>query len=152
MYLFIKSQWIKKFNLLVSGATWSSSSFNQNATCSFCLRTFVNNANLKIHIRDVHSVNKGPFVCNICGKVVKNRGSLRVHTYRFHTAKSKWTFLLLLLSMTSSLPPSLCLDEEDNSTNQNGYLLCTEIWGRIPTSEGLWFCIWHNSIDNIFLV
>ena len=48
----------------------------------------MNNANVKIHIRDVHSINKGPFSCNICGKVVKNQGSLRVHTYRFHTAKS----------------------------------------------------------------
>lgn len=70
----------------VSGPTWPTSS--QCARCPHCMRVFVNNTNLKIHIRDVHSIDKGPFICNKCGKIVKNRGSLRVHTYRFHTPKT----------------------------------------------------------------
>jgi hypothetical protein len=69
----------------VSGSTWPTSS--HSARCPFCMRAFVNSTNLKIHIRDVHSVDRGPYICNKCGKLVKNRGSLRVHTYRFHTPK-----------------------------------------------------------------
>lgn len=65
-----------------SGSSWPTS--NHNARCPYCMRVFVNNTNLKIHIRDVHSVDKGPFICNKCGKIVKNRGSLRVHLYRLH--------------------------------------------------------------------
>ncbi|XP_021914819.1 broad-complex core protein isoforms 1/2/3/4/5-like isoform X11 [Zootermopsis nevadensis] len=64
------------------GSSWPTS--NHNARCPYCMRVFVNNTNLKIHIRDVHSVDKGPFICNKCGKIVKNRGSLRVHLYRLH--------------------------------------------------------------------
>ncbi|PSN54215.1 Zinc finger protein 32 [Blattella germanica] len=75
--------------VLIAGSGWSVPGSAQNATCPFCTRSFVNNANLKIHVRDVHSVNKGPFVCGICGKVVKNKGSLRVHVYRFHSMKAQ---------------------------------------------------------------
>ncbi|XP_069692412.1 modifier of mdg4-like isoform X10 [Periplaneta americana] len=73
------------------GSSWigtTGPSQNPSSRCPHCMRVFVNNTNLKIHIRDVHSIDKGPFICTECGKQVKNRGSLRVHTYRFHTLKT----------------------------------------------------------------
>jgi hypothetical protein len=53
--------------------------------CPYCTRIFVNKSNLRIHIRDVHSTDRGPFSCVQCGKQVKNRSCLRVHMYRSHT-------------------------------------------------------------------
>jgi hypothetical protein len=56
--------------------------------CPLCPRVFVNKFNLKVHIRDVHSVDQGPFSCSQCGKQVKNRSCLRVHVYQQHRKKS----------------------------------------------------------------
>jgi hypothetical protein len=103
----------------VSGSTWPTSS--HSARCPYCMRVFVNNTNLKIHIRDVHSVDKGPFICNKCGKLVKNRGSLRVHTYRFHTPKM-WK----LLSQTITLGLTVTVIAFDVCLRQNArWLYCS---------------------------
>jgi hypothetical protein len=85
-YSCLMTDWLSWF----SGSTAPTS--GHSARCPYCMRVFVNNTNLKIHIRDVHSVDKGPFMCNECGKIVKNRGSLRVHTYRIHTLRA-WKLL-----------------------------------------------------------
>ncbi|XP_023725657.1 modifier of mdg4 isoform X7 [Cryptotermes secundus] len=55
--------------------------------CPLCSRDFVNKSNLNIHIRDVHSDERGPFACPQCGKQVKNRSCLRVHMYQQHRKK-----------------------------------------------------------------
>ncbi|KAJ9594259.1 hypothetical protein L9F63_014315, partial [Diploptera punctata] len=52
--------------------------------CPYCIRMFVYKSNLRIHIRDFHSADVGPFSCTHCGKQVKNRSCLRVHIYRNH--------------------------------------------------------------------
>jgi Putative transcriptional repressor regulating G2/M transition len=56
--------------------------------CPACPRVFVNKFNLKVHIRDVHSADRGPFSCSQCGKQVKNQSCLRVHIYQQHRKKS----------------------------------------------------------------
>ncbi|XP_069686649.1 modifier of mdg4-like isoform X6 [Periplaneta americana] len=58
-----------------------------NIKCPLCSRDFVNKSNLNIHIRDVHSDERGPFSCPQCGKQVKNRSCLRVHMYQQHRKK-----------------------------------------------------------------
>ncbi|PSN45847.1 hypothetical protein C0J52_05496 [Blattella germanica] len=58
-----------------------------NIKCPVCSRDFVNRSNLNIHIRDVHSEERGPFSCPWCGKQVKNRSCLRVHMYQQHRKK-----------------------------------------------------------------
>lgn len=58
-----------------------------NVKCPLCSRDFVNKSNLNIHIRDVHSDERGPFACPQCGKQVKNRSCLRVHMYQQHRKK-----------------------------------------------------------------
>ncbi|XP_069692458.1 modifier of mdg4-like isoform X15 [Periplaneta americana] len=68
------------------GAIWSlHGSVVPSVRCPYCIRMFANKSNLKIHIRDAHSADKGPFSCSQCGKQVKNRSCLRVHMYRSHT-------------------------------------------------------------------
>ena len=54
--------------------------------CPLCYRGFKNKFNLKVHMRDVHGDDPGPFLCPRCGKQVKNRSCLRVHLYRRHQA------------------------------------------------------------------
>ncbi|XP_023709917.1 broad-complex core protein isoforms 1/2/3/4/5 isoform X8 [Cryptotermes secundus] len=54
--------------------------------CPLCSRGFRNKFNLKVHMRDVHGDDQGPFSCPECGKQVKNRSCLRVHLYRRHQA------------------------------------------------------------------
>ncbi|PSN54214.1 hypothetical protein C0J52_03563 [Blattella germanica] len=68
---------------LRSGGYWSHHG-SANIKCPYCFRMFVYKSNLKIHIRDVHSADAGPLLCNKCGKQVKNRSCLRVHMYRNH--------------------------------------------------------------------
>ncbi|KAJ9594260.1 hypothetical protein L9F63_014316, partial [Diploptera punctata] len=63
--------------------------------CPLCSRVFVNKFNLKVHIRDVHSLDRGPFSCVQCGKQVKNRSCLRVHIYQQHRKKSSTTDSIL---------------------------------------------------------
>jgi len=58
-----------------------------NVRCPHCSRNFVNKSNLNIHIRDVHSNERGPFACLQCGRQVKNKSCLRVHMYQQHTRK-----------------------------------------------------------------
>ncbi|XP_021914812.1 broad-complex core protein isoforms 1/2/3/4/5-like isoform X5 [Zootermopsis nevadensis] len=54
--------------------------------CPLCSRGFRNKFNLKVHMRDVHGDDQGPFFCPHCGKQVKNKSCLRVHQYRHHQA------------------------------------------------------------------
>jgi DNA-directed RNA polymerase subunit RPC12/RpoP len=71
---------------LFLGIVWSHPRLAvTNVACPYCIRIFVNKSNLRVHIRDVHSADKGPFSCVRCGKQVKNRNCLRVHMYRRHT-------------------------------------------------------------------
>lgn len=71
---------------LFPGTDWSHHRLAvTNVTCPYCIRMSVNKSNLRIHIWDVHSADKGPFSCVHCGKQVKNRSCLRVHMYRRHS-------------------------------------------------------------------
>lgn len=54
--------------------------------CPLCSRGFRNKFNLKVHMRDVHGDDQGPFFCPHCAKQVKNKSCLRVHQYRHHQA------------------------------------------------------------------
>ncbi|XP_069692404.1 modifier of mdg4-like isoform X9 [Periplaneta americana] len=65
------------------GQGWPSSAI-QIMECPLCTRSFRNKFNLKVHMRDVHGDDQGPFSCPQCGKQVKNRSCLRVHLYRRH--------------------------------------------------------------------
>lgn len=52
--------------------------------CPVCSRPFATKFNLRIHMRDKHSVSHDLFVCPHCGKVMKNKSCLRVHMYQKH--------------------------------------------------------------------
>ncbi|XP_067003531.2 protein bric-a-brac 1 isoform X3 [Anabrus simplex] len=62
--------------------------------CPLCDREFVNKFNLKVHIRDKHSSDRGPYSCPLCGKQVKNQSCLRVHLYQQHRKKEETTPVL----------------------------------------------------------
>jgi hypothetical protein len=52
--------------------------------CPVCPRTFVSKANLLVHAKNEHGDDRGPFSCSICGRIAKNKNSLRVHVYLYH--------------------------------------------------------------------
>jgi hypothetical protein len=56
--------------------------------CPVCPRTFVSKANLLVHAKNEHGDDRGPFSCSICGRIAKNKNSLRVHIYLYH--RKKW--------------------------------------------------------------
>lgn len=70
----------------LEGCAWIATT-HLNVKCPLCSRDFVNKSNLNIHIRDVHSDERGPFECPQCGKQVKNKSCLRVHMYQQHRKK-----------------------------------------------------------------
>jgi hypothetical protein len=39
------------------------------------------------HIRNIHGDQQGPFPCELCGKLYKNKKSLGVHMYDMHKNK-----------------------------------------------------------------
>lgn len=83
-FLTIKYEWHKLISFLSDCTGWLSSAVYME--CPLCYRGFKNKFNLKVHMRDVHGDDQGPFLCPLCGKQVKNRSCLRVHLYRRHQA------------------------------------------------------------------
>ncbi|XP_034232156.1 longitudinals lacking protein, isoforms H/M/V-like isoform X3 [Thrips palmi] len=62
--------------------------------CPVCSRPFATKFNLRIHMRDKHSVSHDLFVCPHCGKVMKNKSCLRVHMYQKHNNGREQQFAL----------------------------------------------------------
>ncbi|XP_046995627.1 protein bric-a-brac 1-like isoform X2 [Schistocerca americana] len=51
--------------------------------CPWCDRTFTSKGNMKVHIRDLHKQQER-LRCELCGAGSRNKGSLRIHMYRYH--------------------------------------------------------------------
>ena len=83
--LTIKYEWHSLISCFSDCTGWLSSAV-YIMECPLCSRGFKNKFNLKVHMRDVHGDDQGPFLCPRCGKQVKNRSCLRVHLYRRHQA------------------------------------------------------------------
>lgn len=85
-FLTIKYEWHRLISCFFFYCTGWLSSPVYIMECPLCYRGFKNKFNLKVHMRDVHGGEQGPFLCPRCGKQVKNRSCLRVHLYRRHQA------------------------------------------------------------------
>ena len=55
-------------------------------SCSYCSKEFATLRSLKRHIKDKH-LETTPVVCDVCGKVSKNKGALIVHKSSNHRRK-----------------------------------------------------------------
>ncbi|XP_033611332.1 modifier of mdg4 isoform X10 [Cryptotermes secundus] len=52
--------------------------------CPKCTKHFSRRDNLQTHIANIHGDARGPFTCPQCGKLTKNKMSLRSHMYEYH--------------------------------------------------------------------
>ena len=52
--------------------------------CPKCTKHFSRRDNLQTHIANIHGDARGPFACPHCGKLTKNKMSLRSHMYEYH--------------------------------------------------------------------
>jgi ribosomal protein L37AE/L43A len=52
--------------------------------CSKCPKQFASQSNLRRHFVNLHGQDRGPFFCPFCGKVTKNKISLKSHIYAYH--------------------------------------------------------------------
>lgn len=56
--------------------------------CSRCPKRFATQSNLRRHYLNLHGPDRGPFLCPFCGKVTKNKISLKSHIYAYHKLHS----------------------------------------------------------------
>ncbi len=59
-------------------------------TCTMCDKTFSDNDNLRIHVRNVHEKVSGP-TCHVCGKSFYDKRNLRKHVQSVHEKVKKWS-------------------------------------------------------------
>ncbi|KAK3921214.1 Protein tramtrack, beta isoform [Frankliniella fusca] len=52
--------------------------------CSRCPKRFATLSNLRRHYLNLHGPDRGPFLCPFCGKLTKNKISLKSHIYAYH--------------------------------------------------------------------
>lgn len=52
--------------------------------CTVCHKEFYHLDSLKKHVSNLHGEARGPFVCSMCGRTMKNKNSLYAHIYNYH--------------------------------------------------------------------
>jgi hypothetical protein len=56
--------------------------------CPVCYKTFTRNRDMKVHARNLHGEDRGPFQCLFCAQWSKNAESMRKHIANYHSKTS----------------------------------------------------------------